>query len=387
MKKIGILTFHRSINYGAFMQSYSLAKQLIKRYGDIVEIIDFEKASKHNSYHVKQNFVQVLVYGRCNDIMRGRFQEDLKLLPLSDKTLITDNYDEVLNYISGRYDIVIVGSDAVWAFNKGLGIKNPYWLFGDQLQCEKFSYAASAYSLDRTTLSEEEKMYIGHCLKSFTYIGVRDQETENLVKMCLPEATVYRNCDPTVLLDKPNESQSRAIREKLHLYPQKKIVSIMMARYEPIIYDVIRKLGRKEYQFVYFYLRMGAWERFTPNSPRLLYNLSPYEWYVLYGNVYINFTSFFHGTLLALKSNVPTVTFDTTQIGSGYTTKIQQLLMDLSLSDFFNSYQKGIIKEQIMEEVEQILDRHEEISALIEESMSEESKKATSFFERLDKAL
>ncbi len=236
-------------------------------------------------------------------------------------------------------------------------------------------------------MSEEDKEYIGDCLKSFTYIGVRDQETENLVKMCLPEATVYRNCDPTVLLDKPKESQARAIKEKLHLDPQKKIVSIMMARYEPIIYDIIRKLGKKEYQFVYFYLRMGAWERFNPNSPRFLYNLSPYEWYLLYRNVYINFTSFFHGTLLALKSNVPTVTFDTTQIGSGYITKIEQLLMDFSLSDYFNSYQKGIIKEQIMEEVEKIMNRHEELSALIEESMSEEAQKATSFFERLDKAL
>ena len=101
----------------------------------------------------------------------------------------------------------------------------------------------------------------------------------------------------------------------------------------------------------------------------------------------MNFTSFFHGTLLALKSNVPTLSFDTTQIGGGYVTKIQQLLEDFSLSDFFNSYQKGIIKEQIMDQVEMVLNKHEEISALIEQSMYEEAKKANSFFERLDKAM
>lgn len=387
MKKIGILTFHRSINYGAFMQSYSLAQQLIKRYGNIVEIIDFEKASKHNSYHAKQTPFQVLLYGRGNEIMRSRFHEDLRLLPLSDRPLITDNYDEVLRYIDGRYDIVIVGSDAVWAYNRGLGLKNPYWLFGDSLQCEKFSYAASAYSLDQSTLSSEDIDYIGTCLKSFTYIGVRDQETENLVKKCLPMAEVYRNCDPTVLLNKPEESQANVIKKKLHLDPQKRIVSIMMARYEPVIYDVIRQLGRKDYQFVYFYLRMGAWERFLPHTPRLLYDLSPYEWYALYRNVYINFTTFFHGTLLALKSSVPTISFDTTPIADGYVSKIQQLLMDFSLSDFFNSYQKGITKERIMDEVEMILNKHEEISTLIEHSMHEEAQKANSFFERLDKAL
>ena len=96
MKKIGILTFHRSINYGAFMQSYSLAQQLIKRYGNNVEIIDFEKASKHNMYHAKQGIMHTLVFGKSGEIMRGRFRDDLKLLPLSEKTLITDDYNEVL---------------------------------------------------------------------------------------------------------------------------------------------------------------------------------------------------------------------------------------------------------------------------------------------------
>jgi hypothetical protein len=387
MKKIGILTFHRSINYGAFMQSLSLAQQLIKRYGDNVEIIDFEKASKHNSYNAKQNLFQILVYGRGNEIMRSRFHEDLRLLPLSEKTLITDDYEEVLRYINGRYDIVIVGSDAVWAYNKGLGLKNPYWLFGDSLQCAKFSYAASAYSLDQSTLSNEEIEYIGACLKSFTYIGVRDQETENLVKMCLPGAEVHRNCDPTVLLDKPNSADSQRVFNRLNLNPKKKLVTIMMACYEPTIYNIIHKLGRKEFQYGYLYLRMKSWERFMPNAPRYFYDLSPYEWYTLFGMSYLNLTSFFHGTLLALKSNVPSIAFDTTRLGDGYTTKIQQVMGDMGLSPFFNSYEKGFSKEKILEEVDLILRHHDEIEARIEHALDIESKKANSFFECLDKSV
>ncbi len=387
MKRIGILTFHRSINYGAFMQSYSLAQQLKNRYGEIVEIVDFEKLSKHISYHPKHGLLKTIVFGRDQDIMRDRFKEDLKLLPLSEKTLITDDYNEVLQYINGRYDIVVVGSDAVWAYNKGLGLENPYWLFGDQLKCEKFSYAASAYSLDQDKITEREKVYIADCLKSFTYIGVRDQETENLVKMCLPEAVVHRNCDPTILLDKPDPKITRKVAETLGINHQKKLVTIMMGQYEPIIYDVIKKMGRKDYEFVFLYSRMKARERFLPWSPRFLYDLSPFEWYHLYGAAYLNFTTFFHGTLLALKSNVPTITFDVTRLGKGYVSKIQQITSDLGLSDYYNSYNCGITKEEIFNEIDSILNNYEIIAAQIQNSLKEEAKKSISFFKKLDESM
>ena len=141
MKRIGILTFHRSINYGAFMQSYALSNELKNRYGDIVEIIDFEKLSKHLMYKkTTEGVVNAIVRGNEEKIKYRRFQEDLKLLPLSTPSLITNDYDAVFDYINNRYDIVVVGSDAVWAYNKGLGLKNPYWLFADKLQCVKICY-------------------------------------------------------------------------------------------------------------------------------------------------------------------------------------------------------------------------------------------------------
>lgn len=387
MKKIGILTFHRSINYGAFMQSYSLAQQLIKRYGSIVEVIDFEKASKHSLYHTKHGFFHALVFGQSREIMRSRFHDDLNLLPLSSQSLITDNYDEVFRFLNGRYDILIVGSDAVWAYNKGLGLNNPYWLFGDSLQCEKLSYAASAYSLDHSAMSDEDKLFIRSCLKSFSYIGVRDQETENLVKMCLPEATVYRNCDPTVLLDKPNQEITQKIRDGFKLNTRKKLITIMMGRYESIVYDVIHKLGRKDYEYVFLYSRMKARERFFPWSPRFLYNLSPFEWYHVFGAAYMNLTTYFHGTLLAYKSNVPTITFDTTELGGDYKSKIQQVTDDFGMSRFYNSYNKGLTEDIILKEVEYIVNNHDEISSQIEMNMSREAKKSLSFFEHLDKSI
>ena len=40
MKRIGILTFHRAINYGACLQAYAL-KKYIKDQGNECDIIDY----------------------------------------------------------------------------------------------------------------------------------------------------------------------------------------------------------------------------------------------------------------------------------------------------------------------------------------------------------
>ena len=41
MKKIGIITFHKAINYGSVLQAYSL-QHLLESEGYLVEIIDYE---------------------------------------------------------------------------------------------------------------------------------------------------------------------------------------------------------------------------------------------------------------------------------------------------------------------------------------------------------
>lgn len=95
--KIGILTFHRSINYGAFMQCYALSHELMVRYPQHqVDVIDFEYLHKHNSYRAAmRQFPFGIEYYFCYN----RFQSDLKRLPLSSKSFITDRTDELCDYI------------------------------------------------------------------------------------------------------------------------------------------------------------------------------------------------------------------------------------------------------------------------------------------------
>ena len=59
--KIGILTFHRPINYGAFLQAYSLSNQLKKCFEKSeVEIIDYIAPKENKTIYL--NVLRTLKY-------------------------------------------------------------------------------------------------------------------------------------------------------------------------------------------------------------------------------------------------------------------------------------------------------------------------------------
>ena len=50
--RIGILTFHKAINYGAYLQAFSLSSKLREQFlSDEVEIIDYEKQHFHRTWN------------------------------------------------------------------------------------------------------------------------------------------------------------------------------------------------------------------------------------------------------------------------------------------------------------------------------------------------
>ena len=384
MRKIGILTFHRSINYGAFMQSYALSHEIMKRFGPIVEIVDFE--IEYKNAHYKEPLYH-LIGGKEYYVKYKRFKSDLNLLPLSHETIISNDFDKLRDYLSKNYEIVIVGSDAVWAFQK-MELENPYWLFGDKLDCKKMSYAASAHSTDFKKVKDPEKNYIAKCLKSFQYIGVRDEETYNFIKSTDNSLNVQRNCDPTILLGKSDNNIAKYILKKNNLDLGKPIIGIMTAaiRYMP---GIIKYLG-KEYQFINLYKRNRLMDKYYPfNRSRYINNLSPFEWSHLYASFYMNFTNYFHGTLLGLINNIPTLAFDTTNFPYEYKGKIKQVMEDLDLNDYYFEYHKMNKNDEmrLLSQIDFTLRNHKEIREKISFNLIKEKERAESFFKSLSEIL
>jgi hypothetical protein len=387
MKKIGILTFHRSINYGAYLQAFALSNEIKKRFPDVlVEIIDYVEQAKYLRYQRKLSFK----YFPVNIEERFKysaFQNDLKKLPLTSVSIITNDKSDLLKFILERkYDIIVVGSDAVWAYQK-MTLDNPYWLFGDKLQgVFKMSYAASAYSTDFRNVPESDKLFIRKMISRFDYIGVRDTETRNFVQSIVPELNINLNCDPTFLLARSKDFITAENVLRKNFVKEGKPIVTFMTKNLPYIREIKNHIGRK-----YNYLHINHRDKHTDLfdvKTRMLFNLSPLEWYNLYSKSVLNFSTYFHGIVLGIRNAVPTFGIDKTNFPYPYVGKYEQVMTDLDLRDYFFHYRKlSNLKDEKVRLFEQIdfalanLDSERDRLMLAAE---EEKLKAESFFQALE---
>lgn len=195
MKKIGILTFHRALNYGAVLQAYALEKKIKDLDKEsCVELIDYRCRKIENSRNIKS---KLKPFSLKNTIKSGaliwkvkKFNNFLNVMKISKEKY----YENNMRNIDNEYDKVIVGSDQVW--NYTLTDKDyTYLLNFIEKDEKKYSYAAS---IGLKNFAEEEKIYSEY-LKRFNKISVRERESEAI----LNDIGVNINgvhLDPTLLL-------------------------------------------------------------------------------------------------------------------------------------------------------------------------------------------
>lgn len=381
--RIGILTYHRSINYGAYMQSYALSNELSKRYPTSeVEIIDYEDLTKHNNYAActHENILKTTIFKK--KIIYKAFQHDLHILPLSPESFIVQGTTELCKYINSRYDIVVVGSDAVWAFNS-LKRDSPYWLFGEDLKdVIKTSYAASAFSTKFDSVSKDDQEYLSSCLQSFSYIGVRDNATKSFIESMSGGKTVHLNHDPSLFLSPGNDKDRiEGVYRRNGILKDKKIVT-MMLRHFPYMADLQKFLKAKgDFQFLFINHRNDVREDFFASNRKLLADLSPLDWYNFYSQATLNVSNYFHGCLLALVNHIPTLCVDDST--TNYLSKYSQVMTDMGLKDslFANS---NLNKDSFIERVDYLLENSDKEKQNIIEGIKKEREKSQSFFNYLD---
>ena len=194
-KRIGIITFHNSRNYGAVLQAYALQKKLSEYFG-VAEVIDYRNAEIERSLRLRPGKVQsfsaffryVLAFiFRMHK--KAAFDQFLhKYVRKSQKAGRVD-----LKQLSDVYDIYICGSDQVWNTELTGGDESYFLDFAGDDKC-KAAYAASFGDTQIEISADMQKW-----LQKFGLITLREegrcQELEALlhrpVKVC---------CDPTILL-------------------------------------------------------------------------------------------------------------------------------------------------------------------------------------------
>lgn len=343
MLKIGILTYHRAINYGAFLQAYGLCQRLNEESDIKAEIIDFHMEKEKRFYNFSdrrlrwkiRRFLTVLF----KKMLSNNFRRSLKSMTLSSSYLMSDSIEEFQKFVKGKYDVIIAGSDEIWKVDSFRGFPTPYWLPGD-LGCKKISYAASSRS-NFSKLNEKNKIKIKKYLEDFSYISVRDQVTyENIAKYIKPNVNMGIFSDPSFVYDYKQSGQRgrNLLIQRANLDPKKKIAVIMLSDKE--VANQIKKELSDEYQLVAVFER----HLFYKN----LYNLNPFEWLDVIAGVDLVCASFFHAICFSIICNTSFLAFNVDN-------KASKLLGVLEASDNMNRliqnddafYETGFLKNRV----------------------------------------
>lgn len=212
--KVGIVTFYAGGNCGAALQAYAtceVVKTLIDK-DDIVELVNWQGSKSSPSLkdmlyaHAKANFPRKM-YHLFNFIrlkLRRGCPNWLKFmynyLPTGELTNLDDNRLLDFTDTTHSYDVLITGSDQVWA------TADPFFFLqvvGEQPRL-KIAYAASCGSLERIT--EDEHTAIHNYLADFAAISCRELQSVDFIAS-LTEKPVRLMPDPTLLLDKEHWSK------------------------------------------------------------------------------------------------------------------------------------------------------------------------------------
>ena len=297
MKKIGILTFQRAINYGAVLQMYALQK-IVRNLGGIAEIIDYDcrmisyvyKPFPFRAlYHPKILIRTLYNYNIQKSRNRKFAQFEKKYMNFSEKLVKNE-----LIRISDSYDTYIVGSDQVW---------NPFITGGDTAYFldfvknnhKKFSYAAS---FGISSWPREYKIPVGSLMELFRSISIREKTGSNIVrKLTTQTPPLIVSVDPVFLLDCDEWRRfvNASTEQKPYIF-----IYVVGSGNQSDIYYYAEKLA-KEKNLNIINLRYNKSLRHKEfNLGHMVYDASPDEFVSYIGNAACVVTDSFHATAFSV---------------------------------------------------------------------------------------
>lgn len=288
--KVGIITFHNAINYGALLQTYAL-QQTINNIGYEAIIIDYSnpRINKVRSKPKLKEYKNPFNYHNDSLIYEVERKKEIKLREFLKKKINKSNEvnKTTIAKVTEDLDVVFTGSDQVW--NDSItDFDDTYYL--DFVPAEKrCSYAAS---IGKETIPIENVFRMQKLLQDFRAISVREESAKEALKNQMG-INATRVLDPTLLLSKSDY-------EKIAKVPKEKnYVLLYILLYSETLISSAKKLAKEK------------------GIPLLCINSSGKrikgivdcsdagieEWLGLFLNADFIFTNSFHGTAFSINFN------------------------------------------------------------------------------------
>lgn len=203
--KIGILTFHKSINYGSVLQAWALST-ILKSMGYDVEVIDYEPTAYKKMYPLFRKFITFsdLKYNiKRIPIAKTITRQNHNFQSFQKKYLSVskDHYTETSDFtaMSQKYDCIICGSDQVWNIHAKDCDKVFFLPF--EFTGKRIAYAVS---VNNTTFREKEcDEKLKSAIRKFCFLSVREEKgAERLNQFVGEDRKIFTLLDPTLLHEK-----------------------------------------------------------------------------------------------------------------------------------------------------------------------------------------
>ena len=334
--KIGIITIHRSPNYGACLQSYALYKYIVNQ-GLECELIDLKRPI-HDGYVESSDFKPYYIHKESvwkktkGFIKRFLKPQSVSKESTNPKRIIKFNeFNKEIKYSTPyysidslydnppSYDVYISGSDQLWNPEQPFPIE-PYFLtFVRNNNAKKISYASS---IGISSLDSRQIKDFSRWLSSYDAISVREPDAAKILQPHLKQK-IEIVADPTFLLD-VNEWKLLACD-----YSERGYILCFMLGLQPALLNealrVSNYLGKK-------LIVIG--QRDVPKDKRytLIDDAGPKEFLGLIKSSDCVFTDSFHGTVFSILLGVKNF-FSYVAKGNRRASRLETLLSPLGFWD------------------------------------------------------
>ena len=292
-KKVGILTFHRALNYGAVFQTYAL-QMTLQNLGSQTEVIDYRAAFNEKRFRRKKlreclsirELYSIFFRNSYKLNSRRTFEAFNKKIPMSE---ICTTQDE-LSKICSKYDKVVAGSDQVWNIACTDGDDSYFLPFLNDSQ-KKTSYAASiGFERIPEQFIEQYKTWI----LGFSEVAVREKSAVDIVQSLTGKKAEYV-VDPTLLLEKKDwlklVDESKVSKEPF-------VLLYLMSEDRELIHFAKNIAKKNNCELVYINDRL-----FPLLGAKNLRGITPEQWLGLFAKATYIVTNSFHGTVFSINFN------------------------------------------------------------------------------------
>lgn len=331
MKKVGIMSMQRIVNYGSFLQAYAL-KQLVQQQGCDVEFVDYHVFRPIIDDQNESNNKLIRKLKKGTELIKYKSSLRQKIQFLKYKESFQKKYFPILgindsyNY-NPNLDFLIIGSDEVFnCIQKNSNVGYSLELFGKDNNAKKLiSYAAS---FGNTTLEKLKKynkeQEIAELLKKFDSISVRDNNTSNIVET-LTGSTPNYNLDPVLMYDYMHECD--------------KIPELHINEKYLILYAYSGRISKEESKWISKYAKQKGFKVYTIGGIQScgdkFIDCSPFEVLAYFKNAEEVITDTFHGSIFSIINHKRFSTIVRKSNGNEYGNeeKLSDLLGSLNLKE------------------------------------------------------